>query len=256
MKKNSTPLAVVEAKSTKKHHEEGKRQAKEYAEKLDLFFAYSTNGYQIEFYDLKKGEQKTVDKFHTPDELFSMYLEYKGIEKKNENLKTLTKEYFNEDNQHKKKVRYYQELAITKTIEAILFKKQKRILLAMATGTGKTFTAGQIIYKLFETQKVQKILFIVDRHILADQAYERFKSVLPKDACWKLSSDEEVFSKSRDCYFAIYQTLVGEDDEEVPTSRRDRFKEFPKDFFDIIVVDEAHRGARVSSDRTSHSSWF
>lgn len=251
----SQPIAVIEAKADGRHHRDGERQAKEYAQKLGLFFAYSTNGHEIEFYDLGQGTQKTIANFHTPEELFTMHLNYSGLQKTDQNMKTLSHDYYTEHTSNARKPRSYQEHAINKVITSVL-RGQKRILLTMATGTGKTFTALQIVYKLWKSDKVQKVLFIVDRNILADQAFSDFEVAMDQHACYRLTPRDKEFPQGRDFYFAIYQTLVGEGDEENPENSRDRFREFDKDYFDLIIIDEAHRGARRGENQNEASNWF
>lgn len=249
--KPSMAIAVVEAKSNRNHHLEGLEQVKNYAKKLGLWFAYTTNGVEIEFIDLKAGTQKTVSKFHTPEELWNMYIQHAGLKSTPASLSALTENYYDETNiGQRRRPRYYQEKAVRSAIEAIL-KKQNRVLIAQATGTGKTFCSMQLVYKLFKSRVAKKILFIVDRNLLADQAFNDFNSAMDKDACYRLSPKDETFPTSRDLYFGIYQTLVGQDDEGNETAKKDRYKEFPPDFFDLIVIDEAHRGGA-----NQEGSWF
>ncbi|MFT6067897.1 MAG: type I restriction enzyme R subunit [Bacteriovoracaceae bacterium] len=254
----SKAIAIVEAKKEDLSHMEGEKQAKDYARKLGLWFAYSTNGHQIEFYNLKTNTQETVDKFHTPEELFAMWLELSNLENKPEVVDSLTHEYYDESAiGQRRKPRYYQETAVNKSIESILH-GNNRVLITMATGTGKTFTSIQLVYKLWKAKFVKKILFIVDRNLLADQAFADFDNAMDKDACYRLTPKDDKFPLGRDLYFGIYQTLVGVDDEDEnkKVGRPDRFKEFPPDYFDLIVIDEAHRGARRSQDGKEESSWF
>lgn len=254
---SSKAIAVIEAKKEELSHMEGERQAKDYAKKLGLWFAYSTNGHQIEFYDLKANTQKTVERFHTPDELFNLWLSHSGLEKNDKVVTALTHEYYDESAiGQRRKPRYYQETAVNEAINSILH-GNKRVLLTMATGTGKTFTSIQLVYKLWKAKAVKKILFIVDRNLLADQAFADFDGAMDKDACYRLSPKDDVFPLGRDLYFGIYQSLVGVDEESgEKVGRPDRFKEFPADYFDLIVIDEAHRGARRSQDGKDASSWF
>lgn len=247
----STGIAVIEAKKESESHLEGSAQAREYAAKLGIWFCYSTNGHQIEFFDLFKGEQRTVERFHSPQELWALYLEYAKIPSQPQAVNALTHDYYDESQiGQRRRPRYYQEFAVRRAIEAIV-NGRRRVLIAQATGTGKTFTAIQLVYKLWKSRFIKKVLFIVDRNLLADQAYNDFNSALDKDACYRLSPRDEKFPLSRDVYFGIYQTLVGEDDEGNPTARADRFKEFPRDFFDLVVIDEAHRGGTNQA-----GSWF
>lgn len=249
--KPSMAIAVIEAKAEYKHHLEGATQAKEYAQKLGLWFAYASNGHEIEFFDLKAGTQKTVPCFHTPDELWDMYLKHAGIKPTPATEAALTRDFYDESQiGQRRHLRYYQERAVRSAIESIV-NGNKRVLIAQATGTGKTLVAMQLVYKLFHSRTAKKILFIVDRNLLADQAFNDFNNAMDKDACYRLSPKDEKFPLSRDLYFGIYQTLVGEDDDGQKITRPDRYKEFPPDFFDLIVIDEAHRGASNSA-----GSWF
>jgi type I restriction enzyme R subunit len=247
----SKAIAIVEAKKESEHHCEGAEQAKTYARKLGLWFAYSTNGIQIEFFDLKADTQETVETFHTPEELWQRYLSYTQINPSKENLDALTWDYYDESQiGQRRRPRYYQELAVNNAIEAVL-KGEKRVLITQATGTGKTFTSLQLVYKLWKSKAAKKILFIVDRNLLADQAFNDFNNAMDKDACYRLSPSDARFPLSRDLYFGIYQTLVGQDDEGNSSGSPDRYKEFPSDFFDLIVIDEAHRGGANQA-----GSWF
>ena len=249
--KPSLALAVIEAKDETKHHLEGTAQATEYAKKLGLWFAYATNGHEIEFFDLKAGTQQTVPSFHSPDELWGMYLNHAGIKPSPVSEAAITRDFYDESQiGQRRRPRYYQEKAVRAAIESIL-NGRKRVLIAQATGTGKTFVSMQLVYKLFHSRVAKKILFIVDRNLLADQAFNDFNNAMDKDACYRLSPKDDKFPLSRDLYFGIYQTLVGEDDEGQSTARPDRYREFPEDFFDLIVIDEAHRGG-ANTDGT----WF
>jgi type I restriction enzyme R subunit len=243
----SVPIAVVEAKKEELSHLDGLNQAKEYAKKLGLRFAYTTNGHEIEFIDLLHDTQETVSKFHSPEELWNMF--NNELDPVNtEWTEALLHDYFVETGIGVKNTpRFYQEKAVNKAIEAVI-KGRRRALINMATGTGKTFTSVQLVYKLKKSKVAQKILFIVDRNILADQAFQDFEAVMDKDSCHRLLPKEQKFNQSRDVYFGIYQTLVGSEEEG---GRKDRFKEFPPDFFDLIVIDECHRGS-ASTD----SNWF
>ena len=240
------PIAIVEAKAEASHYLEGSKQAKQYARQTGVPFAYSTNGHEIEFFDIKNNTQQTVKQFHTPDELWQLYtqnLKTEGLQMSPEQQRVLLHNYYSEDGVgQQRQLRYYQERAITAAIKAI-FQGKRRILMSMATGTGKTFTAIQLVYKLWKARHIRRVLFIVDRNILADQAFGEFKAAMDKGACYRIKPGEAI-PMVHDLYFAIYQSLVGIDDEDNPTGRPDRFKEFDPDFFDLIVVDEAHRGAR------------
>ena len=256
--RRSRAIAVVEAKAEDKHHCEGERQAKDYATRLGLWYAYATNGHEIEFYNLKDNTQQTVANFHSPQELWHMYLQGAGFSEAHEKEQVLTQDYYDESKiGQRRKLRYYQEKAINNALEAILT-GQKRVLITMATGTGKTFTAMQLVYKLWKTRYIKRVLFIVDRNILADQAFSNFDNAMDSNACYRLLPKDKEFPQGRDLYFSIYQTLVGidEDDATKTVTRPDRFKEFAPDYFDLIIIDEAHRGARQSKDGRDASAWF
>ncbi len=251
--KSSVRIALIEAKKEELGHLEGLKQVKDYALKMGIRFAYATNGHEIEFIDIENNTQETVQSFHSPEELWQMYQE--GLELNNKDwVKALLQDYYVETGigNNKRSPRYYQEKAVQKVIEAVI-EGEKRVLVNMATGTGKTFTSVQTIYKLWSSKAVKRILFIVDRNILADQAFKDFDTAFEKGACWRLRPDEKSFNKGRSVYFGIYQSLVGkEDDEGNPTGKReDRFKEFPPDFFDLIVIDECHRGGA-----NEEGQWF
>lgn len=255
---SSLAIAIVEAKAEGKHYLEGEKQTKDYARKLGLWFAYSTNGHEIEFFNLKAETQVKVARFHTPDELWEMYLTESGLTAAPQKQLALTHDYYDESSiGQRRQPRYYQEKAVTKAIEAVLNDKN-RVLITMATGTGKTFTSIQLVYKLWKAKVVKKILFIVDRNLLADQAFADFDGAMDKDACYRLKPEEKSWPLGRDLYFGIYQSLVGSDEEDdsKKSGKPDRFKEFPPDYFDLIVIDEAHRGARRSQDGKESSSWF
>lgn len=247
----SKAIAIVEAKKEKDSHLEGAAQAKEYAKKLGLWFAYATNGHEIEFFNLKTNTQQSVDRFHSPEELWQMYLEYAGIKSPKESTKALLHDFYDESQLGKRrKPRYYQEMAVNNAVEAVL-KGKNRVLITQATGTGKTFTSLQLVYKLWKSGISKKILFIVDRNLLVDQAFQDFNNAFDKDSCYRMNPGDENFPQGRAVYFGIYQTLVGVDDEGNETGKPDRYKEFPKDFFDLIVIDEAHRGGTKED-----GSWF
>lgn len=249
--KPSKAIAVVEAKKESEHHLEGAEQAKTYAKKLGLWFAYATNGIEIEFFDLKADTQETVQAFHSPEELWLRYLSYSQIKPTKENIEALTHDYYDESQiGQRRRPRYYQEMAVNNAIEAVIQGK-KRVLITQATGTGKTFSSLQLVYKLWKSKVAKKILFIVDRNLLADQAFNDFNNAMDKDACYRLSPSDEKFTLGRDLYFGIYQTLVGQDDEGNSAGKPDRYREFPEDFFDLIVIDEAHRGGANQA-----GSWF
>jgi len=237
-------LAVVEAKSDELEVGEGVAQAKQYAEKLKLETTYSTNGKEIYSICMKTGAEGLVDDYLTPDELWN-----KTFTEQNE-----WRDKFNEipfeDVGGTKNIRFYQEIAIKNTLEAIANNKE-RILLTLATGTGKTFIAFQIAWILFQTRwnlkrdgsRRPRILFLADRNILADQAYNAF-SPFPEDALVRIKPNEIKKSgkvpTNGSVFFTIFQTFMsGTDDEGKPAPY---FGEYPPDYFDFIVIDECHRG--------------
>lgn len=224
------PLAIVEAKSISHSLGDGMQQGIEYAEILDVPFAYSSNGEGFLEHDMLNGTEKEicVDEFPSPLELWNRYKEFKEIDEKEE--KAITTPYFFSHGD--KTPRYYQRIAINRTVDAVS-RGQNRILLVMATGTGKTYTAFQIIHRLKEAGLKRKILYLADRNILVDQAMQQdfkpFEKVMTKVHNRKLDSSYEIF-------FALYQQL-SEYDGKRP------YMEFKPDFFDLIVVDECHRGS-------------
>ncbi|MCU1283921.1 MAG: Type restriction-modification system, restriction subunit [Acidobacteriales bacterium] len=233
-------LAVIEAKSNEQEVSEGVGQAKNYAEKMQLATAYSTNGKQIYQICMRTGQEGVVDRFPTPDELwprtFGKQLEW---QKRFDDVPY-------EDVGGSKKSRYYQEIAINRVMEAVAGEKP-RILLTLATGTGKTFIAFQIAWKLFHSKwnlrrdgsRRPRILFLADRNILADQAFNAF-SAFPEDALVRIKPSE-IRKKggvptNGSIFFTIFQTFMS-GPNETPY-----FGDYPKDYFDFIVIDECHRG--------------
>ena len=231
--KPSIPIAIVEAKDMNHAFDDGIQQALGYARTLDIPFAYSSNGKSFMEHNRLTGEVKelSMSEFPSPETLWQKYIDSKKITPTEEELIT-EPDYF--DPISKKKPRYYQRIAINRTIEAIA-KGKKRILLVMATGTGKTFTAFQIAHKLWNTGKMKKILYLADRNILIDQTMQQdfkpFKKVMTKIKHKDLDSSYEI-------YFSLYQQLVNNDECE-----KQPYQEFSQDFFDLIIVDECHRGS-------------
>jgi type I restriction enzyme R subunit len=230
------PLAVVEAKASYKSATDAVQQARDYAEILGLKYAYATNGAEIIEIDYFKGTETRVADFPTPDDLWRRYQAGSGIDTP-ESVNHLIAPY---NTVGSKPPRYYQQIAINRTVESILAGK-KRLLLTMATGTGKTIVAFQICWKLWSSRwnrtgehRKPRILFLADRNILIDDPKD--KTFTPfGDARHKIESGEIV--KSREMYFAIYQALA--EDER----RAGLFRDYPPDFFDLIIVDECHRGS-------------
>ncbi len=236
----SIKLAVVEAKSNEVEVGEGVAQAKIYAQKLRLENSFAANGKQIYQICLKTGEEKLVDKFPTPEELWKKT--FSGNNEWRDKFNTVPFEDINGTRQ----ARYYQELAVNKAVEAIANNKQ-RILLTLATGTGKTFIAFQIAWKLFQSRwnlqldgrRAPRILFLADRNILANQAYLDFGQ-FGEDALVRINPSEiskrgEV-PKNGSVFFTIFQTFMSGSESEK------YFKAYERDFFDIVIIDECHRG--------------
>jgi len=237
-------LAIVEAKSDEQEVGEGVMQAKKYAQKLQLETTYSTNGKAIYQICMKSGEESLVTDFLSPDELWN-----KTFTEQNNWREQFANVPF-EDKSGSWQLRYYQEIAVQRTVEAIAQNKD-RILLTLATGTGKTAIAFQIAWKLFQTRwnlkrdgsRRPRILFLADRNILADQAYNSF-SAFPEDALVRIKPNEIKKSgkvpTNGSIFFTIFQTFMsGTDAEGKPAPY---FGEYPADYFDFIIIDECHRG--------------
>lgn len=225
------PIAIVEAKDTDHTVDAGLQQGMGYAKSLDIPFAYSSNGKGFVEHDFLTGKERalTMDEFPSPAALWARYSKAKGLEHPY-SQEIVTAPYYQEHGANRP--RYYQCIAINRTLEAIAQGKS-RILLVMATGTGKTFTAFQIVHRLRQTTAVRKVLYLADRNILVDQTidgdFKPLKKVTTKVVGRKLDSAYEV-------YFSLYQQLVGEGGEEI-------FREFDREFFDLVIVDECHRGS-------------
>lgn len=229
----SFPIAVVEAKSDELEPASGLQQAKEYAEILGLHFAYSTNGIGIEEWDFTSNTQRSLDRYPTPDELWERLCAYKALDAARQR-NSLLEPYCAQDG---KMPRYYQEVAINRTIEQIL-QGDKRILLNLATGTGKTVIAFQTAWKLFQSKwnvensdRHPRILFLADRNVLRQQAYNQFEPFGKE----RDEIIEGTAPMNRAVYFSIYQAMyAGSDGKRL-------FQRYPSDFFDLIIIDECHR---------------
>jgi type I restriction enzyme R subunit len=229
-------IAVVEAKAAYKTAGDGLQQAKDYAEILGLKFAYATNGHNILEFDFLTGKETALEQFPTPDELWGRLRLAEGLQDEDMAKRLLSPAY------HLSGLtpRYYQEIAINRTIQSILTGK-KRILLTMATGTGKTPVAFQICWKLWNAKwtangedRKPRILYLADRNILIDDPKD--KTFAPfGDARWKIENGDA--KKSREMYFAIYQAIAKDE------ARPGLYTEYRPDFFDLIIVDECHRGS-------------
>lgn len=233
----NTPLAIVEAKDNTHDAGAGMQQALEYAEHLDVPFVFTSNGDSFVMHDrtgLTGDIEKiiTLEDFPRPIELDALYRRWRGIE--HEEATTLTSSPYYDDGSDKKP-RYYQRVAINRTLEAIA-RGQKRILLVMATGTGKTYTAAQIIWRYWKapSSRQRRILFLADRNILVDQTksndFKHFGKAMTK-------IENRTVDKAYEIYLSLYQAVTGTEEE------KNIYKQFGRDFFDLIVVDECHRGS-------------
>jgi len=230
------PLAIVEAKDANHSIGAGIQQAMEYAQILDIPFAYSSNGQGFLEHDFFTGAEQSfnMDEFPSESDLWSRYCLAKGI---TSNQETILSEPYHFDLFTQKRPWYFQRIAIDRTVEAIA-KGQKRILIVMATGTGKTFTAFQIIWRLLKTKTVKRVLYLADRNILIDQTMQQdfkpFEKIMTK-------VQGKILDSSYEIYMSLYHQLAGDENEEP-------FREFKPEFFDLVVVDECHRGsARAES---------
>lgn len=227
--RQNIPIAVVEAKAEYKEPAAGLQQAMQYAELLQVKFAYSTNGASIVEHDFITGVERNLVKFPTPDELWNRLkgtFQFSSPQDETDALSAFWQEIGG------KTPRYYQTVAINKAVNAVLEGK-KRILLTMATGTGKTFVAFQIVWRLWKTKKKKRILYLADRNVLIDQAKDRTFSPMGQ-ALHKIQGKAV---KSREIYFSLYQALAN------PITGENLYEQYPRDFFDLIIVDECHRGS-------------
>ena len=243
------PIAIVEAKDNNHSISYGLQQAITYAQMQDIPYAYSSNGDGFQEHDLLTGLERTLsmDEFPTVDELTARWeSESNGGEGISaDEKKVIGQPYYSSQNTYDP--RYYQRNAINRTVEAIA-KGQERLLLVMATGTGKTYTAFQIVYRLLKSGLKRKVLYLADRNILVDQSIQQDFSPLEKTIHKiNFAKDDPVTITSHEVYFSLYQQLAGNEENEDEGSEEEavaRFaKLFNKDFFDLIIVDECHRGS-------------
>lgn len=232
--KPNIPIAIIEAKDNNHSTSDGMQQALGYAELLQVPFVFNSNGDGFIFHNkiaqdgiLEK--EISLDEFPSPETLWNMWINNQSLNEEQNTL--ITQDYYSDGTD--KTPRYYQLLAINKTIEAIA-KGQDRLLLVMATGTGKTFTAFQIIWRLWKSRAKKRILFLADRNILVDQTmtndFKPFGSAMTK-------IKKRQANKSYEIYLSLYQAVTGNEEE------KNIYKQFSPDFFDLIVVDECHRGS-------------
>lgn len=234
------PIALIEAKDNNHSVGSGMQQALAYAETLEIPFVFSTNGDGFIFHD-RTGtfdpieQTLTLDEFPTPDALWTQYRKWRGLEEAADEVVTSP----NHAEVGGKEPRYYQQLAINRSVEAVA-RGQKRLLLVMATGTGKTYTAFNIIWRLWKTRTVKRVLFLADRNILVDQTilndFRPFGGVMKK-LNRGLVDEHGRIDTSYEIYLGLYQAIMGTEERE-PI-----YDKFPRDFFDLIVIDECHRGS-------------
>ena len=232
--KPNIPIAVIEAKDNNHSLGDGMQQGLGYADMLQVPFVFSSNGDRFLFHNKIATDgiierELGLDEFPSVDTLWQWWSAHRGLSEQQESL--VTQDYYSDGSN--KTPRYYQVLAINKTIEAIA-KGQNRILLVMATGTGKTFTAFQIIWRLWKSKAKKRILFLADRNILVDQTmtndFKPFGSAMTK-------IQKRQANKAYEIYLSLYQAVTGTEEEQ------NIYKQFSPDFFDLIVIDECHRGS-------------
>ena len=237
----ATPIAIVEAKDANHTVSLGMQQAKEYAQMMDIPFAFSSNGDGFAEHDFLTGLERQfgLDEFPTEEELIARYKLESGLTPQQEAAQQ--QPYYSSQNTYPP--RYYQRIAINRTVDAIA-RGQDRLLLVMATGTGKTYTAFQIVYRLLQSGMKRKILYLADRNILVDQSIQQDFAPLEK-VIHKINvaKDDPSTITSHQVYFSLYQQLVGDEGEEHFS------KLFQPDFFDLIIVDECHRGSAKEESR-------
>ena len=232
--KKNMPIAIIEAKDNKHSLGDGMQQALAYSDALDAPFVFSSNGDGFLFHDRTGlfGQTETtlqLSEFPSPETLWNLYCQYKGIS--SHARKIVEQPYY--DDGSGRTPRYYQTVAVNRTVQAVA-KGQNRILLVMATGTGKTFTAFQIIWRLWKAKQKKRILFLADRNILVDQTKNNdFKPF--GQAMTKVTN--RTVDPSYEIYLSLYQAVTGSEEEQ------NIYKQFSPDFFDLIVIDECHRGS-------------
>lgn len=241
----NNPIAIVEAKDNKHTVSYGLQQAMTYAHMLDVPFAYSSNGNAFYEHDFLTGQERqlALSEFPSPDELIARYQIGKGLNDQRKQI--IDQPYYTSQTTYAP--RYYQCNAVNRTVDAIV-EGQQRLLLVMATGTGKTYTAFQIVYRLLKSGMKKKILYLADRNILVDQSIQQDFAPLEKTIHKiNFAKDDPVTITSHEVYFTLYQQLAGNEEGDDDASDDDpvmRFATlFQKGFFDLIIVDECHRGS-------------
>jgi type I restriction enzyme R subunit len=232
--KKNMPIAIIEAKDNNHSLGDGMQQALAYSDALDAPFVFSSNGDGFLFHDRTGLYGKTettlgLHEFPSPDTLWELYCQHKGIGQAAR--QTIAQPYY--DDGSGRAPRYYQTVAINRTVEAVA-RGQNRILLVMATGTGKTFTAFQIIWRLWKSKQKKRILFLADRNILVDQT--RNNDFKPFGQAMTKVTNRTV-DPSFEIYLSLYQAVTGNEEEQ------NIYKQFSPDFFDLVVIDECHRGS-------------
>ena len=244
----STPIAIVEAKENKHAVGDGLQQAMQYAIMMDIPFAYSSNGDGFMEHDFLTGEERSIsmEDFPAPDALYARFKaganHGEGLTQQEESV--IRQPFYSGQNTYPP--RYYQRNAVNRTLDAIA-RGQDRILLVMATGTGKTYTAFQIVYRLLKSGMKKKILYLADRNILVDQSIQQDFAPLEK-TIHKVNfvKDDPLTITSHEIFFSLYQQLAGKDDDDTEDGDEtvERLAQlFSKDFFDLVIVDECHRGS-------------
>ena len=241
----NNPIAIVEAKDNQHAVADGLQQAMTYAQMLDVPFAYSSNGDAFREHDFLMGTERDIamEDFPTPDELYARFQKGAnggaGLTQAEEAI--IGQPYYSSQSTYPP--RYYQRVAVNRTLDAIA-RGQTRILLVMATGTGKTYTAFQIVYRLLRSGMKKKILYLADRNILVDQSIQQDFAPLEKTIHKiNVAKDDPSSITSYEVYFSLYQQLVGDDEEEHYSAL------FQPDFFDLVIVDECHRGSAKEESR-------
>ena len=241
----NNPIAIVEAKDNQHAVADGLQQVMTYAQMLDVPFAYSSNGDAFREHDFLMGTERDIamEDFPTPDELYARFQKGAnggaGLTQAEEAI--IGQPYYSSQSTYPP--RYYQRVAVNRTLDAIA-RGQNRILLVMATGTGKTYTAFQIVYRLLRSGMKKKILYLADRNILVDQSIQQDFAPLEKTIHKiNVAKDDPSSITSYEVYFSLYQQLVGDDEEEHYSAL------FQPDFFDLVIVDECHRGSAKEESR-------